>query len=82
MVGGRWRPQWAQGAVRRVAQPVHTGAVVDAKLQGRRRPQREQVAVGSLKQFTHTSGEPSRARRPIGRTFPQNPQGREEEMLR
>jgi hypothetical protein len=49
-------PQRAQPTVRRGAHPVQTGVFVLAKLQGRRRPQPEQVASGSWKHPSQMSG--------------------------
>jgi hypothetical protein len=58
-------PQRAQATVRRGAHLVQTGAFVSAKLQGRRRPQPEQVASGSWKHLSQMSGASPWARRAI-----------------
>jgi len=62
--------------LRRGAHIAQIGVSVLAKLQGRRRPQPEQMASGSWKQPTQMSGCPPRARRAIRRIRPHRPHAR------
>jgi hypothetical protein len=62
--------------LRRGAHLVQTGVFVSAKLQGRRRPQPEQVASGSWKHPSQMSGASPWARRAIRRIRPHRPHWR------
>jgi hypothetical protein len=69
-------PQRAHGSARRGVHVWQSGASLLANAQGRRRPQTEQTACGSLKQFTQMSGWSSCARRAMRRTVAHTPQRR------